>query len=173
MPRHDSFGIHLFKSCAAIVDLLSWDHFQALALGNRLLAAMGFKVTDNHVLPPGFKGLRVFQHLVSLADAGSIAHINFELPTPLIGHFLLGKIRTSIPRDFCTSLSTLLPRIPDQNLELWLCPMKSCVILWVLANSRIVSSGSLPWRIWTSAPAVRARASFWSRTARSTGEISG
>ena len=48
--------------------------FQSRRFCNRFLTSVGLEITDNYINTLCLKGVRLFQHLVRLADAGCIAH---------------------------------------------------------------------------------------------------
>src|SRR5215471_7965570 len=173
MSCQNGVSIHFLQRYAASGELFSRDHFQFLSLGHCVGTMMGLEIADDNVLTLTLQRLRLFQHLVGFADTGSVAHKNFKSSALLFSHFLLGKILTSMPRDFSISLSTLLPRTLDHSFERWLCPMKSWVTPRALANSKMEFTGSSPSRISMWIPILRAISSFWSSAVRSVRDSSG
>src|SRR5262249_1264182 len=138
---------------------------------NRVLAGMRLEIADHHVEALLLQVLRFFERLVRLADAGRVPHEDLQLAALVFGH--CGKIRTSMPRDLCTSFSTGLPSRRGPRPERWLWPMKSCVMPREWAKSRIAVTGSMPSRISICAPAARAVSRRSSSAALSSAEMLG
>ena len=75
MPGQNRVDVHFLEDGAAIWDFRSWYDFQAFCLRDGLLAAMGFKVTDNDIYSLKFQNLGFFEHFIGFADARRIAYV--------------------------------------------------------------------------------------------------
>src|SRR5262249_54572733 len=73
------FDIQFVRGCSAVDDPRERNLRQILQAIEDVTAAMRFHASDHNIKAAGFQGARVFQHLVSLPDTGSVAQINLEM----------------------------------------------------------------------------------------------
>ena len=78
---------------------------QPLGFRDRFLAAVRLEIADDHVDAGRFQLLRLFQHLVGLADARGIAHVDLQFSARCCSGMSIGETRArpcrGLPRSAC------------------------------------------------------------------------
>ena len=103
--------VHFLKLAASIFDLAPGNDFQPFDLGDGVLAPVRLEVSDRHIVPVALQLLRLFEHLVGLADAGRVSRAECAAcpvagAGSLISGPLFGNTRTSMPSASRISRST-------------------------------------------------------------------
>ena len=69
VAAEDRGSVHLLELRVTVGDATSWNHLEAISLGQRFATSVRFEVAD-HDVPPGLcLGLSFLEHPVGLADA--------------------------------------------------------------------------------------------------------
>ena len=78
MAFEDGLHIHLFENRSPVFHFAARDQLQPLGLRDRILAPMGFEITDHDVDAPLDQLVSIRQHLIGFSDAGGKSQVHFE-----------------------------------------------------------------------------------------------
>src|SRR5262249_27075955 len=84
-PRDNAIRVHVFEGGAAVLGYAARDQLQPLSLCNGFETGMGLKIADHDIPALLFQILRLAEHLIGLANAGSVAEEDFQLALPVFG----------------------------------------------------------------------------------------